>query len=247
MFDKDRLLKNINILIKERGLKIGELETSVGVSTGYLSRLHRAETNVIPGIDFVSNIADALDVSIDALINSEFDRPNDNTMYMANFLKELISDTNQLVYDWELSISTEATDNAYGTGVTSELKGNKIPSDYNSESTYFNYRSRFNPGANLVFDGKHYFTEIDGMGVILLFAAEDPKNRIGGNVFELYSLDYYKNMLIPICSTLDNDGVVDASLKDLYASVLARDKDLKISNDAKELIEKYLKKKSHDQ
>lgn len=38
-FDKNRLMNNINTLIKERGMKIGSLETEIDISTGYLSSI----------------------------------------------------------------------------------------------------------------------------------------------------------------------------------------------------------------
>ena len=37
-FEKEKLMKNINFLIKRKNMKIGELEAELGVSTGYLSR-----------------------------------------------------------------------------------------------------------------------------------------------------------------------------------------------------------------
>ena len=38
-FDRARLMNNINTLIKDKKIKIGELENSIGISTGYLSKI----------------------------------------------------------------------------------------------------------------------------------------------------------------------------------------------------------------
>ena len=43
MYDKARCLNNIYALAKERGIKIGDLEESAGVSKGYLSRVAKPD------------------------------------------------------------------------------------------------------------------------------------------------------------------------------------------------------------
>ena len=50
-FDRSRLMNNITTLIKEKNIKIGELENSVGISTGYLSKMAKPENESMPGID----------------------------------------------------------------------------------------------------------------------------------------------------------------------------------------------------
>lgn len=42
-FDRARLMNNINTLIKDKNIKIGELENSIGISTGYLSKMSKAD------------------------------------------------------------------------------------------------------------------------------------------------------------------------------------------------------------
>ena len=46
MYDKARCLNNIYALAKERGIKIGDLEESAGVSRGYLSRVAKPDYQV---------------------------------------------------------------------------------------------------------------------------------------------------------------------------------------------------------
>ena len=50
-FDRARLMNNINTLIKDKNIKIGELENSIGISTGYLSKMSKADNESMPGID----------------------------------------------------------------------------------------------------------------------------------------------------------------------------------------------------
>ena len=50
-FNRQKLMENVNELIKEKGLKVGEVESAIGVSTGYISRLTKKETDTAPSAD----------------------------------------------------------------------------------------------------------------------------------------------------------------------------------------------------
>ena len=47
-FDRSRLMNNITTLIKEKNIKIGELENSVGIITGYISKMAKPENESMP-------------------------------------------------------------------------------------------------------------------------------------------------------------------------------------------------------
>ncbi len=63
-------LRNAFILCKIKGIKIGEMEKSVGISQGYLSRL-KNRTKAI-SFDTMVKISKHLDVSLDSLLEDEF-------------------------------------------------------------------------------------------------------------------------------------------------------------------------------
>lgn len=44
-FERARLMNNINTLIKDKNIKIGELENSIGISTDIFPRCRRQKTN----------------------------------------------------------------------------------------------------------------------------------------------------------------------------------------------------------
>ena len=50
-FDRARLMNNINTLIKDKNIKIGELENSIGISTGYLSKMSKADNESMPDME----------------------------------------------------------------------------------------------------------------------------------------------------------------------------------------------------
>lgn len=86
-FNKQVLFDNIAFLVKERGLKIGELETGAGVSPGYISRASK-EGGPTPGIEFIANIARELQVSIDTLISAHMAEMTPTERYIISFLEK---------------------------------------------------------------------------------------------------------------------------------------------------------------
>lgn len=98
-FNKQLLFENIAFLVKERGLKIGELETAAGVSPGYISRASK-EGGPTPGIEFIVGIANELKVSIDTLISAHMAEMTPTERYIISFLEKLERDTNDDKLDW---------------------------------------------------------------------------------------------------------------------------------------------------
>jgi transcriptional regulator with XRE-family HTH domain/frataxin-like iron-binding protein CyaY len=98
-FNKQLMLDNISYLLKESGKKIGELETEAGVSPGYISRISK-EGNTKPGIEFIINVADSLNISIDTLLNVDYAGMTSNERYLLSFLEKLNRDTLGDKLDW---------------------------------------------------------------------------------------------------------------------------------------------------
>ncbi|WP_353892930.1 helix-turn-helix transcriptional regulator [Proteinivorax hydrogeniformans] len=98
-FNKKLMLDNIAYLLKDAGKKIGELESDAGVSPGYISRISK-EGNTKPGIDFIMNVADSLNVSINTLLNVELTEMTPNERYLLSFLEKLNKDTIDDKLDW---------------------------------------------------------------------------------------------------------------------------------------------------
>lgn len=98
-FNKQLLFENISFLVRERGLKIGELETAAGVSPGYISRASK-EGGSTPGIEFISGVANELKVSIDTLLSAHIAELTPTERYIISFLEKLERDTNADKLDW---------------------------------------------------------------------------------------------------------------------------------------------------
>ena len=73
MIDKKRLQENIIYFGKLKNLKIGEIEKTIGVRFGLISRWANKQPKNV-SLDVVNNIANLLDVTIDDLINTNVDK-----------------------------------------------------------------------------------------------------------------------------------------------------------------------------
>ncbi|NLC96320.1 MAG: helix-turn-helix transcriptional regulator [Erysipelotrichaceae bacterium] len=100
-FNKKRMFDNILFMLAESGMKIGELEASVGVSPGYISRTNKEEYGK-PGIDFIVNVSNVLGISIDNLLNTNMTDLNPTERFLIPFLEKLKKDTIADIRIWNI-------------------------------------------------------------------------------------------------------------------------------------------------
>lgn len=104
-FDNALMFRNITLLVKTLGKKIGELENEAGVSPGYISRTSK-EPNAKPGIDFIMNVANALNTSVDTLVSIDLSELTPTEHYLISFIEKLKSDTVADKLNWERESAT---------------------------------------------------------------------------------------------------------------------------------------------
>ena len=100
-FIRQRLADNITFLMKEQKRKVGDVENAVGISTGYLSKMLKKDTEAAPSTDIIWKLAKVLGVSTDLLIEGDFSKATDNLRYLSNFLKKLTARTDSNELEWE--------------------------------------------------------------------------------------------------------------------------------------------------
>lgn len=91
-FNRDRFFDNIAYLIKKNNLKIGELESSAGVSAGYISRASKDDKSR-PGVEFVMKVAELLGISVDTLLRADLTNTTPTEKYLLSFLGKLNKET----------------------------------------------------------------------------------------------------------------------------------------------------------
>lgn len=91
--DKDLLVRNITYFIKEQNRKVGEVEDTIGVSQGYLSKISKSTNKQLPSIDTINRLATMFEISIDDLLFTEFPIASRNEKDMREFLETLQEQT----------------------------------------------------------------------------------------------------------------------------------------------------------
>jgi len=77
-YNVNKLLSNIAILIKDKGLKVSEVESAIGISAGYLSRMIRKGSDANPSMEIVWKLANYFDISVETLVDGDASNPYDN-------------------------------------------------------------------------------------------------------------------------------------------------------------------------
>lgn len=92
-------INNIYTISKNMGIKIGELEESVGLSKGYLARLKR-DGESFPAVDKLYAISKRLNVSMDSLMDEEISEMAPDGIVAYQFLEKLYDDSVKYNITW---------------------------------------------------------------------------------------------------------------------------------------------------
>ncbi len=245
-FDKKIMFDNISFILKEVGKKIGELEAEAGVSAGYISRSSK-DSNAKPGIDFIVNVSEALNVSIDTLLKVDLSSLSPTEKYLISFIDKLKRDTmNDKLY-W----NSESAD---------ELNSLKLDENGCSEHPLFEYETFYVKGetdypeemSKIIFSSKAFGhnTYINGNcfnlrlknGVMLyLMSISKAYGSYKDGYYYVKELWMYqpgkgKHFL---CNNLDN-SVLSSKIIDLYASIEESLKHPKIIPPLKYVIDSFM-------
>ena len=100
------IINNIYYLAKTKKIKIGDLESFAGVSSGYLSKLSKEKVTTIPGTEVLYKISKKLGVTLDSLISIDYSSADPTELYIYKFIDRLIKKTDLMEIDWKME-STE--------------------------------------------------------------------------------------------------------------------------------------------
>ena len=99
-FDNGILNKNLAFLLKKYKLKMGDLEKTLGISTGYISRTTKENSVKKLSIDVVWKIAELFEISVDRLINDDISELSGNIRMLADFIDKLYNQTKSEDIEW---------------------------------------------------------------------------------------------------------------------------------------------------
>lgn len=129
-FDKTVLLNNINMLLKEHNMKIGELEQLLGISAGYISRIAKYGSDKKFSVDVAWKIAHLFNHSLYELLEVNYSELTPTEKYLVSFIEKLCSDTIDDKIDWNLE-SADSLNNA-----EMDMNGNVLHPLLNLETFY---------------------------------------------------------------------------------------------------------------
>lgn len=236
LYDKNRLINNIEYLLKKKGIKIGDFETSCGVSVGYLSRLKGNDKNdVSPSAEVLLQFSKLLDTSITLLLLSNFSALTETEIFVSNFLEKLIQRTekNELLWERHNGIDIYLMDDG-------EFIFPLMIEDYDSFGNE-------NPYLKSLFCDQRLYVSSD------FFVLRDKNYEyyllpVNGQCSNLHQLEFY--LLLPhkqvrkICySGEDTKDAIAKLLENLYSSVVESCKQVRIDSDVKKAIEQFLTEK----
>lgn len=248
-FDRSRLMNNITTLIKEKNIKIGELENSVGISTGYLSKMAKPENESMPGIDLIWKLAEKLGVSVDMLVGGDFSKSNDNLFYLVKFLHELKLETDVHEITWSKFSGYDAVKDPLDLPEWDDLECNVEEKIVTSNITD-RYVSLFDSQRNLKATKENFYAFVDTLHIVLLFKCIETVENEEKVVYELYSATDNgpsDNYIIPLCSTLEKDGALFFALSDFYECVQRHDKDIQLRESARKAIGDFLNRNNTEE
>ena len=100
-FNNGCLISNITFLAKKSGLRFGDLEKLLGISTGYISRTAKENSSKRLSIDVVWKISHLFEVDVRELIETDLSIPNKNTDLVLQFIKKLRRQTEECSIEWQ--------------------------------------------------------------------------------------------------------------------------------------------------
>ncbi len=230
-FDKTLLGKNIKFLATQKGIKVGDIETEAGVSTGYLSRLANEDNkNNFPIMDLIFLISKKFDVSINTLLSVDFSNLTPNEILLSQFFDKLNKDTENNKIIWELD-SKEKLESM-------KLKGSHPLFFQHQQDPFFSYHSFFDQDVEI--SGDSYKVCIENKWLFFMAVSNVESPNID---FELYFIYKYtfnsQNEIEKICK-ICHDSELYKQIIDLRNVAAESSRHVKLSDSVLNTINTYL-------
>ena len=226
-YSKNRLMSNIDFFLKRKGVKIGELENFVDVSTGYFSRIRNSESDeTCPNIDVLTMTALKLDCSLVGLLYSDYAALTDTELFIVDSINNIIKKTTREQLVWE----RKSAGVFYSSGFPLCIKEKNF---LNIESYFF--RSKFLGKNVLVSNDVLYFKNSDGYFYLVPIV-----DGSDGVQYEFYFQPFLGTVKSIINgNNLSKEGIFEL-LESLYNTGLLSSKKLRIDSDVETALLSFI-------
>ena len=226
-YSRETLLKNIDYLIKTSGIKIGDLENKLEVSTGYISRLKSSDT--YPNSEFLISLSNFFNVSIDSLIFSDFEHTTKDELYIYGFVDKLINDLQTKNVKWEKLKRSEFLDFEDASNLSKIYVEQK---DDNGQWTRDVYSSMF-VDEECSLNSDIYVLRTEWASIYLF--------SLSRNKTTDYELYIYSRELERLCRGSEEDNSYSfKKLSTLYLTAVEVDKHVSLSENTRSAIDKII-------
>lgn len=246
--DKKILFNNISFMVKELGKKVGELELQAGVSPGYISRTSKDE-NTKPGIEFVVNVAKALNVSIDTLLKVDLSTVSPTERYLISFIEKLTSDTLNNKLDWQRETAEYLNQSIYLNehGIcshrlfTEETFFREDETEFPEQVTEIVFNSH-SYGYNTYIEGDCFNLRMkNGMFLYVMNVSKWVHKIVDTTAYakELWMCTCQNDKKF-LCSTRDISSETAMLIEHLYNAICENEKHPKLNKDVKNVIDAFM-------
>ena len=236
-FNRILLGKNIKYLAAQKGIKLGDLESQVEVSTGYFSRLLNEDgKNSSTLMDTICNVAEKLETSVNTLISTDLTALTPNETLLSKFFDKLGKDTAESILIWDLETKNQLDNPSYQAN--HPLFGNADPF---GNSYDFYYRSLFDTDAKIAGDG---YRVVVYNKLLYLMKTSNPQNNSTG--YEMYFFSNYRgNSVEKICKAYPESDLFN-QIEDLYNAAAESSRHVKLTESVLGTIDGYMSPKKED-
>ena len=201
LYEKKLLMSNIDYLLNERHITALQLEESIGVSGGYLSRL--AANDSEPGIDVVCSIARCFNIALEELICLNLAKRSEKEEKVISLLEKMIEDTETDKMYWDKFTVKEFT-----------FDGKDERRDkYGSKETIISYGEYFDEDNNIIVKNPYYNSPVSMYS----------NNEILSDYVYAGNLAYTNSYvtIVKVTNTLSNIFFYDLYITDQYSTEIA--------------------------
>ena len=225
---------NVKYLLKKHDLRVADLETILGISTGYISRTLVDSSKKRLSIDVMWQISNIFSINIDTLINVNLSDIAHDIQPVIDFIDKLKKEPEDRKVRWKnRGKEYKLTLDILYTS-TYDFSGNEV-----KEYGPYGYIEETN---SLVLYEDIYTSEIMDDEIYFIPVQDTKSGRIGVDIYVYERYEEYGE-LNRICCTLDDKTEnLNSKVNELMNVIKLHENDFVVSSSAKRFIDNYLNK-----
>ncbi len=244
-YDRNRLINNINYLLKQRGIKNKDLEAYAGVSPGYISRISADSNTSNPGIDYVCKVANFFEIPFNVLISENLADESHDEELCRKFIHVLYDETKYghiiwLPYSKKELESADSQNTIYSGIIGYDKIDPHFDEDCNSWQYY--YKSIINSGEYVKMKSNFYSAEFDNRVFVIAYVTYEYANKCvvkNEDAYELWLIDDPKKPT-PLFSTFKKSNNIKAMFDKIIAMCSSSESNINLSDSSIASIKKFL-------